>query len=90
MSFHNDLKVIRRNSEHLLDLVNDVLDMSQAEAKHLSLQKEWVDLLSIIESAAEVVKPLVERKHLVLTLSVPQNLALVYCDRIRIRQVRGQ
>jgi len=86
-SLQNDLKVIRRNSGHLLDIVNDVLDMSQTEAGHLRLQKEWVDFLSIIESAVEVVKPLVEKKRLVLTISVPRNLALVYCDRIRIRQV---
>ncbi|MCL4552644.1 MAG: ATP-binding protein [Candidatus Marsarchaeota archaeon] len=87
LSLQNDLKVIRRNGEHLLDLVNDVLDLSQTEAGRLSLQKEWVNLLSIIESAVEVVKPLVEKKRLSLAVSVPQNLALVYCDRIRIRQV---
>lgn len=83
----NDLKVIRRNCAYLSDLVNDVLDLSRAEAGYLTLQKEWVDLLAIIESAVELVKPLVEKKQLNLIIDRSQDLPLVYCDRVRIRQV---
>lgn len=83
----DDLKVIGRNCEHLSALVNDVLDLSRAEAGHLTLQKEWIELDGIITDATKLVRPLVDKKHLALEIAVPPDLPLVYCDRTRIRQV---
>ena len=83
----DDLKVIRRNCDHLSALVNDVLDLSQVEAGYLTLQKEWIELDDIITAATEVVKPLVDKKHLTLEIAIATDLPRLYCDRTRIRQV---
>ena len=40
----DDLEIVQRNSNHLAGLINDVLDLSQAEAGRLILHMEWVDL----------------------------------------------
>jgi signal transduction histidine kinase/CheY-like chemotaxis protein len=82
-----DLKTIWRNCSHLSGLVNDVLDLSQAEAERLTLQREWVDLGEIIDSAMAVVNPLVQKKGLKLQVDVQPDVPRVYCDRNRMRQV---
>jgi signal transduction histidine kinase/CheY-like chemotaxis protein len=82
-----DLKIVQRNCEHLSSMVNDVLDLSQAEAGHMALHREWVDLTEAVASAMAVVSPLLEKKGLDLQAIIPDDLPKVYCDRTRIRQV---
>lgn len=82
-----DLEIVHRNCQHLCSMVNDVLDLSQAEAAHLTLQREGADLGEIIDSALTAVRPLLEKKGLTLRAEIPEGLPLIYCDRTRIRQV---
>jgi signal transduction histidine kinase len=46
-------------------MVNDVLDLTRIEADRMVLHKERVDIKSVIDSATEVVRPLLEGKQLV-------------------------
>jgi len=82
-----DLEVVRRNCEHLASMVNDVLDLTRAEAGRLTLHRERVDLKEIVDHAVSVVRPLLEKKQLSLAVEMPSALPRVYCDRARIRQV---
>jgi signal transduction histidine kinase/CheY-like chemotaxis protein len=82
-----DLRIVRRNCEHLSSMVDDVLALSQAEAGRLTLRRERVDFAEVIDGALAVVRPLVEKKGLYLDLVIPPDLPAVYCDRTRIRQV---
>jgi signal transduction histidine kinase/CheY-like chemotaxis protein len=83
----DDLKIVHRNCEHLASMVNDVLDLSQAEAGRLVLHRDHVDLAAIIQEAVGVVQPLLEKKNLSLALEIAPRLPNVYCDQVRIRQV---
>ena len=82
-----DIRIIRRNSDHLLSLVNDVLDLTHAETGYMVLKKDWVDIIPEIERSLEIVMPLARKKHLNLQFNHSGNLPQVYCDRTRIRQV---
>jgi signal transduction histidine kinase/CheY-like chemotaxis protein len=82
-----DLQIVHRNCEHLSGMINDVLDLSQAEAGRLALQKERVNLADLIYGALSVVSVLVQKKNLAVQVNVPPDLPEVYCDRTRIRQV---
>ena len=82
-----DLNVVLRNSQHLSALIDDVLDLSQLEAKQMALAKEWVRLDEMLQTAAAAVRPLYALKQLALRMAVAEDLPLVYCDPIRIRQV---
>ena len=84
-----DLEIVRRNSQHLSNLVNDVLDLSQIEAGQMALTKEPVRIHDIVDAAVIAVQPLYESKGLELQVEVPPDLASIYlqCDPIRIRQV---
>lgn len=82
-----DIEVIQRNSRHLSNLVDDVLDLSRAEAGRMALTRENAAISEIVEAAVAAVRPLFEFKRLSLTMKVAENLPRVYCDRTRIRQV---
>ena len=82
-----DLAVINRNAEHLADLVDDVLDLSQIETQQTVLTKEHVQLHEIVEDVVVAVHPLFDSKGLYLETKVPEGLPPVFCDRTRVREV---
>ncbi len=86
-SLMTDIGAIQRNSQHLLALVNDVLDLSQVEAGRMALSREWVSIQDMIQMAISVVQGLFNTKGLYLKLDLPENLPQVFCDQTRIRQV---
>ncbi len=83
----SDIRVVYRNSQHLSQLINDVLDLSQIEAGQLSLSREWTDVVTIVHEAIEAVKPLYRAKGLDLQVHTPSGVPRIYCDRLRIRQI---
>ncbi len=81
------LRIVHRNSQHLSDMVNDVLDLSRLETDHLVLHRERVAIREIIAVTVEAVQPLLESKKLALQLEIAADVPAVYCDRTRIEQV---
>ena len=82
-----DLEVVHRNCRHLSSMIDDVLDLTRIETGRVTLRREQVDLADIVEEATLAVRPLIEKKGIALSVDVPRDLPLVYCDRTRIRQV---
>ena len=82
-----DIRAIRRNSDHLARLVDDVLDLAEAETGHLHLLREEVLIQDLAREATEAVAIYFQEKELSLELDVPDDLPPAYCDRARIRQV---
>jgi signal transduction histidine kinase/CheY-like chemotaxis protein len=82
-----DLQVILRNSQHLSNLVDDVLDLSQIDANRMALTKEWVDFQELVATAVTAVQPLFQSKHLSLETTIQADLPPVWCDSTRIREV---
>ncbi len=69
---------------HLLALVNDVLDLSGLESGELRLQKRVVDLAALVDEALPLVKPLADQHGVVIQL---QGRAHAQADPTRLRQV---
>lgn len=82
-----DLTVVLRNGQHLSELINDVLDLSQVDAGMMALSKERCSLRDIVNSAVLAVQPLFRSKQLSLEVEMPSDLPMLYCDRTRIREV---
>ncbi len=75
------------SGRHLLTLVNDVLDLSKVEAGRLSLEREMVALDGVVQAVKGVVGGLVVKQGVELDVAVPEDLPLVSCDPVRIKQV---
>lgn len=83
-----DLDAIFRNSEHLVALVDDVLDVSQIDAERLPLVKDRVDLeRDVVCKAAGTVRLMAKRKGLYLREHLHGSLPWVLADQARLRQV---
>jgi signal transduction histidine kinase len=77
---------IRGSGEHLLALVNDVLDLSKVEAGKMELQPTEFDLREAVEGVQRVVAPLAQQKGQRLELAMSE-VGTVRLDQARLRQV---
>jgi len=82
-----DLDVILRNSRHLSDLIDDVLDLSQIEASQMALTREHVQIGDIVTAAVTAIQGLFTSKGLYLRTEIECDLPPVFCDQTRIREV---
>lgn len=81
------LGMVRGSARHLLELINDVLDISKIEAGQLEVSREPVDLRAAIERASATVRPLAEQKGLRLALTLPATLPDIVSDARRVHQI---
>jgi signal transduction histidine kinase len=75
------------SGNHLLGLINDVLDFSKLEAGRFELQDDTVDLARTIADTVGIIGHQVEHSGLRLTVEVAQPLPLVRADDRRLRQI---
>ena len=82
------LKKISISGKHLLDLINNVLDMSRIEAGRMSVNRELVSLSQLAEDIVATMQMQAEAKKQSLTVHTEQlACAAVYSDSLRLRQV---
>jgi len=81
-----DIQIIHANSQHLLGLINDLLDVSQIEAGLVELSFQDIHLPEIIDSVMATISALVREKNVELRQDV-EDLPTVRGDATRIRQV---
>ena len=72
---------------HLMEIINDILDLSKIEAGRMKLRLDTLDVPALLEEVRATVLALIEEKGQTLTLEVADDLPPVVADRIRIRQV---
>ncbi len=84
----NCLQVIRRNARHLMELINDVLDISRIEAGKMSVSPVRADFLQLVGEASSMLRPRAIAKGLQFNVDfdgpVPRH---VTTDPLRVRQV---
>jgi signal transduction histidine kinase len=80
------LEYIHKDSLHLLELINDILDLAKIEAGGLVLRKETVDLSSTVADVLASVKPRCAEKSITLENGSARRIA-VHADRLRLKQV---
>jgi PAS domain S-box-containing protein len=87
-NMNNDLKLIQKNGQHLLHLINDVLDMAKIESGKMNLAIEKFNLHEIIEEVTSITSPLASEKNLALFVEPESDREVdINADRTRLRQV---
>lgn len=82
-----DLTAIYNSGQHLLGLINDILDLARIEAGKMELNYEEVHLSEMVHSVFSTAKGLVKEKPIKLVEEVPADMPTVRGDTMRIRQV---
>ena len=82
-----DLLAIHNSGQHLLTLINDILDLSRIEAGKMELTFDEVNLTELIASVMSTANGLVKDKPISLHRDLPADLPTVRADAMRIRQV---
>ena len=81
------LKMVRASSHHLLQLINEVLDISKIEAEQLTLEPSWFDIAQSIDRVVKLVQPLAEAKGLLIRVETTPDVNSIFHDQRRVEQV---
>jgi signal transduction histidine kinase len=79
--------VIDRQVNHLIRLVDDLLDISRITLGKIRLQTEVMNASDLVMAAVEISRPLIERSQHELSVSVPEEPVVLVGDRARLTQV---
>lgn len=83
----NMVGMMERNTQNLIELVNDLLDTAKLESGSLQLEFAATDLYALINEICEPLGPLAREKGLTLTQELPDGLPPVRADRAKLRRV---
>jgi signal transduction histidine kinase/CheY-like chemotaxis protein len=82
-----DLEAIHHSGQHLLDMINNILDLSKIEAGKMELSIEEMEISDVIDSVISTARGLIKEQPIQLIENVPDTLPMVLADRTRVRQI---
>ncbi len=81
-----DLKRIEKNGKHLLQLINDILDLSKIEAGKMELNIEKLSLKEVVDSVIPIIQPLILTKGLTISIRLDKDVTIL-ADKQRLSQI---
>lgn len=78
---------ISSSGEHLLALINDILDVAVIEAGKLTLNEENLEIRSLVETAVRLINHRAEKGEVTLNTRIVNGLPMLYADERRIKQI---
>ena len=83
----NALRLIENSGQHLLELINDILDLSKLEARKFELELQPISLSEVCQSAVHLVKGLAHQKQQTINCSIHPEEIYIQSDPRRIKQI---
>lgn len=77
---------ISHSGKHLLELINDILDLSKVEAGKMELHCEEVDIFSVFNEVKDILDPMAAKKNITLEYTVDKQLSTIHADKIKLKQ----
>jgi len=81
-----DLQKIQSAGSHLLDLINNILDLSKIEAGRMELYIEPFSVANLVEEVQYTVEPLVNKNNNVLKIEIDGDAGVMHSDHTKVRQ----
>ena len=81
------VRSVRSSGQHLLGLINDILDLSRIEAGKTDVHPEKVAVLSTAIAVCAVLEPLAQRQGVSMEIRLPDDLPALYVDPARMKQI---
>jgi len=81
------VKTIKRSGEHLLQLINDILDLSKIEAGKTELELQPVVIHDLCNQCLRMVQPRADKKRIALSLELDYQIERAQLDERRVRQI---
>ena len=81
-----DLGKIQGAGKHLLNLINDILDLSKIESGKMELCLETVNILQLIQEITDTIRPICEKNHNQLIVTCEDEVEFMWGDLTKIRQ----
>lgn len=79
---------VQRNGQHLLSVVNDIMDLSKIEAGRLDVQLAPCSPLAVLREAADLMEPRCQARHITLALHLTGRFpSVIHADAVRLRQI---
>ena len=78
---------ILSSGRHLLQLINDILDLSKVEAGKLELTRSLFEACQAFQNAQAIVNTLANQKHITLEFDVAANLPPLFADEAKLKQI---
>jgi len=85
--FIPDLEAIQSSGEHLLALINDILDISKIEAGQMNLYLETFDISTLMGKVVSTTQPVIEKNGNTLVIDCASDLGTIHADPIKVHQV---
>jgi PAS domain S-box-containing protein len=86
-NYEDYIQNIHESGNHLLTIINDILDVSKAEAGMIDLYEEEVDLREVIASGMRLIGPRARESNIALKTDYAEPLSLVTADARRLKQI---
>jgi len=86
-TLQKEREIIERQANHLVRLVDDLLDVSRITRGKIELTRERVEMSEIVARAVEMASPLIEQRRHQLALDVPHRGLILEADAVRMAQV---
>ncbi len=80
------LEIVKSSANHLLDLINEILDISKIEAGKAEISLDTFNIKELVEEVVKLLKPKADEKELELSYHLDSNIEL-HSDRRRIKQI---
>src|SRR4029453_6399180 len=84
---HANLQKVLISAEHLLALINGLLDLSKIEAGRMEVTPVRFDLAELVQAAAGTIEPMLKAERVTLVTDVARDLPALFTDREKLRQI---
>ncbi|ATU08191.1 PAS domain-containing sensor histidine kinase [Methanohalophilus portucalensis] len=78
---------VLKSGKHLLDLINDILDISKIEAGRMGYEPENVNLSETVGEVVTLMQPMANKKHIELTSNIEPEDIVIFADKIKFKEI---